>query len=267
MSVVSLPSSAVSRIRDDRRVRTCRDLLRALSAPEEERQRIRQNVVLDHLDVAEAVAHRYRSPYGDAHDLQQVAYMGLTKAVSRFQPDRGNDIVSFAVPTISGEIKRYLRDTSWSVRPPRELQERSLEVTRQLADLSQSLGREPSISELADEAGMTREQVVESLGCLQGRRPSSLDAPVRDDRGAALGDTIATDDDGYAQVELRTALAAACRDLPARDRRVLRMRFIDEMTQAQIAGEIGVTQMQVSRILARVLRTLRARLSPDLLAA
>jgi len=267
MSVVSSPSSATSRIRNDRRVRTCRDLLRALSAPEEERRRIRQNVVLDHLDVAEAVAHRYRSPYGDAGDLRQVAYMGLTKAVSRFQPDRGDDIVAFAVPTISGEIKRYLRDTSWSVRPPRELQERSLEVTRQLADLGQSLGREPSIRELADEAGMTREQVVESLGCLQGRRPSSLDAPVRDERGVDLGDTIATDESGYARVELRTALAAACQELATRDREVLRMRFVDEMTQARIADEIGVTQMQVSRILSRVLRTLRTRLSPDLLAA
>src|SRR5690606_5024522 len=155
MLATSSPDTAIdlARERDDRRMRARRDLIRARTASSVERRRIRQRVVLEYLDVADAVAHRFRSAHEDPQDLRQVAYIGLTKAVSRYEPERGDDIVAFAVPTISGEIKRYLRDATWMVRPPRTLQERGLDVSRRIADLEQRLGREPTSSDLERDTG------------------------------------------------------------------------------------------------------------------
>lgn len=269
MRAIPSPDSALdlARERDDRRVRARRDLIHARTASAAERRRIRQRVVLEYLDVADAVAHRFRSAHEDPRDLRQVAYIGLTKAVSRYEPERGDDIVAFAVPTISGEIKRYLRDATWMVRPPRNLQERGLDVSRRISDLGQRLGHEPGMADIERDTGWSRDEVSAALGCLGSRRPVSLDAPAGDDSGASLGDMMPTESSSISRFELRMALSMACRDLSHRDRLVLRMRFADEMTQAEIAREIGVTQMQVSRILARVLRALRERLTPELLAA
>ena len=266
MSPVSSPID-IAQAREERRARTHSDLCRARTSPEEERTRIRQHVALEYLDVAEAIAHRFRSAHADPLDVRQVAYMGLLKAVARFEPDRGEDIVAFAVPTISGEIKRYLRDSTWMVRPPRAVQEHSLEVSRQVSDLGQSLGRDPDMTDLERETRLSREEVTEALTCLGGRRPLSLDAPTGDAWGSSLGETIARDDEEFSLTELRVSLDAACRQLATRDREVVRMRFVEEMTQSEIAARIGVTQMQVSRILTRVLGTLRERLTPDLMAA
>lgn len=269
MRATPAPENAadLARERDDRRVRACRALIHARTASAAERRRIRQKVVLEYLDVADAVAHRFRSAHEDPRDLRQVAYIGLTKAVSRYEPERGDDIVAFAVPTISGEIKRYLRDSTWMVRPPRKLQERGLDVSRRISDLGQRLGREPGIGDIERDTGWSRDEVSAALGCLGGRRPVSLDAPSNDASGASLGELMASENSSLSHFELRMALSMACRDLSHRDRLVLRMRFAEEMTQAEIAREIGVTQMQVSRILTRVLSALRERLTPELLAA
>lgn len=256
---------------EERNTRAVALLESARSASESERRRLHQLVVLDYLDVADAVANRYQSRPQDLKDLRQVAYMGLTKAVQRFEPSRGSDIVSFAVPTISGEIKRYLRDSSWFVRPPRQLQELSSQLRTQLPALTQKLGHEPSIAEIAEETGFPVESVSEALQCDHGRHAVSLDAPQRDSSSEGdvltLAGTLQDTDAPLARMELRAALADACRPLTPRERRILYLRFVQEQTQAEIARECGVTQMQISRLLSKIMRTLRDRLSPALLAA
>ena len=247
-----------------RNARAVAMLISARSSPPEERRRIHQQVVLDYLDVAHAVAGRYRSPSQDPHDLRQVAYVGLTKAVQRFEPERGEDIVSFVVPTISGEIKRYLRDSTWTVRPPRSLQELHAELRRSMEDLTQRLGREPTLAELAEAAGKPPAVVAEALGCAQGRQPVSLDTPVggeaREAGCATLGDALPAPATDFERADLAITLAQACRSLSPSERRILHLRFYREYTQTQIAAECGVSQMQVSRLLTRILGTLRARL-------
>jgi len=241
-------------------------LIRARRASPRERRRIQQQVVLDYAEVARAVANRFRSPAQDYRDLCQVAYIGLTKAVQRFEPSRGRDIVSFAVPTISGEIKRYLRDSSWTVRPPRRLQELWTELSTELGDLEQRLGREPTIAELAAETGEPASLVAEALRCIQGRRPFSLDAPLEGSEGgesSALHEHLADEEAGFERVELALSVSAACRDLSQYERRILYLRFFEERTQAEIAAELGVSQMQVSRLLRAILRKMRSRLAAN----
>lgn len=243
----------------------------AQRVPDPERQKLRQRVVLDHLDVAEAVAHRYRSGNRDWDDVRQVAYIGLTKAAQRFDPERGVDFVSFAVPTIAGEIKRYIRDTSWVVRPPRRLQELYVRVAAESPRLSQQLGHSPTVAELAEHLGEPPVLVAEAIDCVLGMRPSSLDAPAGDfDSGSdltTLADCIGGDDEHLAQTELVATLQWACRSLTPRECRIVYLRFWQELTQSEIAAEIGVTQMQVSRLLAKILATLRDRLDVGSLAA
>ncbi len=253
-----------------RNARAVAMLISARSAPPEERVRLHQRVVLDYLDVAHAVAGRYRTRTQDFHDLQQVAYVGLTKAVKRFEPDRGSDIVSFVVPTISGEIKRYLRDATWAVRPPRGLQELRTELRTASSELAQLLGREPTPEELAEETGHPVEVVAEALRCGQGRRPLSLDASVAsdpDDHGAmTLGESLPAPSTDFEDADLALAVADACSALTPEERRIVHLRFFREFTQEQIARECGVSQMQVSRLLKRILRTLRERMSVSPLA-
>jgi len=255
---------------EERNARMVAVLAAARRGPEEERRRAVQHVVTEYLDVAEAVANRYRSRPQDHSDVQQVAYLGLVKAVQRFDPSRGGDIVSFAVPTIAGEIKRYFRDSSWMVRPPRALQELDAELRAAVAALSQRLGREPTIDEVARETGIPRHQVAEGLRCAQARQPVSLDGPCRmpsDAEGATLGETLSAPQDDFSRADRSVAIAQACRGLSARDRKILRMRFVQDCTQDEIARACDVTQMQISRLLTRILRDLRTQLSPELLAA
>lgn len=241
-------------------------LAAASDAPEPERGELQRRVVLAYLDVAEAVASRYRSRAHDWNDLRQVAFVGLTKAVHRFEPSRGADLISFAVPTIAGEIKRYIRDTSWSVRPPRRLQELYVRVVAEAPRLAQSIGRSPTTHELAAHLGETPELVVQAIECAHDLQPESLDAPRGDadgDQPVTLGDSIGVADDGLARAELVATLRWACRVLTPRERRIVYLRFFEDRTQAEIAAELGVTQMQVSRLLAKILATLRLRLVPD----
>jgi len=179
--------------------------------------------------------------------------------------------VSFAVPTIEGEIKSYLRDSSWLVRRPRQLQELHLELRATVPRIAQRLGHEPSIAEIAEETGIAPARVAEALACGQGRHPASLDAPLRDGADehetVTLGDTIRASGSDFARADLSAALHEACRTLTPREQRIIYLRFVHEQTQSQIARECGVTQMQISRLLAKILATLRERLGPEALAA
>lgn len=247
----------------DRRAET---LFRSLEgADESERRGIRQQIVVEYLDVAEAIAHRYSSRPEDWNDIRQVACVGLVKAVCRFDVNRG-DFVSFAVPTIAGEIKRHLRDNSWFVRPPRRLQELHTVLASEIPRVAQQLGRSPSPRDMAENLGESYDIVCEAVSCFQGMRPVSLDAATHDE-GGTLAETLGADDANLAHAELSVTLRAACATLTARERRILFLRFTREQTQTQIAAELGITQMQVSRLLTKILASLRERLSAEVLAA
>ena len=256
------PLDAVAQQRALRHSRTLARYARAGTLAPAERRRIHDDVVVDYLGVAETIARRYSAGIQDWHDIRQVAYLGLVKAARRFDPDRGDDFVSFAVPTISGEIKRHLRDHSWFVRPPRPLQELSASIARAVPGLLQELGRQPSPEEIAERVGHDTPEVTAAMGAAGGMRPVSLDAPGRDGDGPSVGDSVGAVDDRLEHTEVMAEVTAACRRLPARDRRILYLRFYEERTQQEIASELGVTQMQVSRLLTRILSWLREELSP-----
>ncbi len=215
-------------------------------------------VVLINRGVAESVARRYRNRGVPLDDLNQVAFEGLTKAVGRFDPTLRNDLLTFAVPTIRGELQRYFRDQGWTVRPPRRVQEVQGRASRLMGTLEQRLGREPTDVEVAAELDVPVEEYRESMaayGCFQ---PTSLDQPAGIETGT-LGELIAEDEDHEAS-EARVMLAPVVRRLSERDRRILYLRFFEDLTQDEIGRDLGVTQMQVSRLLTRILGTVRVGL-------
>ncbi|MBB5788860.1 sigma-70 family RNA polymerase sigma factor [Jiangella mangrovi] len=237
-------------------------LLRAAArADDPERRRLLDQVVLGNLGIAESIARRYGGRGVDADELRQVAYLGLVAAARRFDPDRGHDFVSFAVPTILGEVKRYFRDHAWAVRPPRRIQELRAAMTSASDDLHQRLGSAPSAADLADHLGAPVEDVREAERSGDHYSALSIDQPAADADGATgttLGDTLGGWDAGYDRSEATVLLTAACRSLPRRDAHIVYLRFFLGMTQQEIGAEIGVTQMQVSRLLHRILTQLRA---------
>jgi len=226
-----------------------------------ERDALRAEVVVLNMRVARAIAHRYRRRGLPEDDLEQVAYVGLVNAVNRFDAGHGRDFLSFAVPTIAGEVKRYFRDFGWVVRPPRRMQEQQSRISDAARTLAQSLGRSPKPSEIAAELGLRTEEVIEVLSIDGAFAPVSLDVPVGQDDSATLGDLIPGEELGYGDAEARAILGPAVRALPDRDRRILELRFFAGWTQEQIAQDIGVTQIQVSRRLARIFQSLRTRLA------
>jgi RNA polymerase sigma-B factor len=213
------------------------------------------------MPLAHQVALRYQASHEPLDDLLQVARVGLLKAIERFDPDRGVRFSSYAVPTVAGELKRYFRDTSWSVHLPRGLQERVLRVEDAQRRLAARTDHAPSIPEVALEAGLTIEQALEAFEASSARESRSLDEPAggRHDDGEVrtVATTLGQDDPGYELVEDRAAIAAALSCLTRRERVIVELRFRHEMTQAQIADRIGVSQMQVSRLLRRCLSKLR----------
>jgi RNA polymerase sigma-B factor len=205
--------------------------------------------------LARHVAGRYRVPDSDADDLDQVAMMGLLKALDRFDPARGVQFSTFAWATVNGEIKRYFRDTRWVARVPRRIQQLSLETVRAIDDLTARLMREPTIDEVAAETGFSRSDAARGIAAERARRVGSLSAvghPSVDEpiELAACGDDVA-------EVEARCDLASLLALLPPRDGAILRLRFVDDLTQSQIAARVGMSQMHVSRILRQALRRLR----------
>ncbi|MGA8992759.1 MAG: SigB/SigF/SigG family RNA polymerase sigma factor [Nocardioidaceae bacterium] len=228
---------------------------------EAEQKALRAEVVVLNMGVARAIAHRYRQRGLAEDDLVQAAYVGLVKAVNGFDPSHERDFLSYAVPTVTGEVKRYFRDFGWSVRPPRRVQELQGSIAKTSSELTQRLGRSPRPTEVAEALGTDVESVIEALAADGAFTPASLDVPVGDDGAATLGDLMPHDEVDFASAEARVVLGPAVRKLAPRDRRILELRFFEGWTQEQIARDIGVTQMQVSRLLSRILRDLRNELT------
>lgn len=218
-------------------------------------ERLRDRLLAIYDDFALRLARHFPSRREAAEDLAQVARIGLLHAVDRFDPHRGRPFTSFARATIEGELKRHIRDRTWAMRVPRSLQEHYLVMVRTVDDLTQELGRSPLIAEVAERSGLTEEQVLEAMELGGSQRPASLDVPPRDGQSRAF--EPATEDEALAGVEARSAVTALLARLPDRERHVLELRFHEGLTQSEIADKIGVSQMYVSRLLARTLARLR----------
>jgi RNA polymerase sigma-B factor len=235
---------------------------RALSARyHDERDPVDREMLVERfLPLARQLASRYRGSPEPFDDLFQVACLGLVKAIDRFEGQRGTAFSSFAVPTILGELKRYFRDRTWSVRVPRDLKELSLRVDRAVADLTVTLHRQPTIAEVSDSVGARDEEVLEALEAAGAHKAASLNAPRGggDDATGTLGDTITSDDSRLRRAEDRAMLAHLMRSITPREREILYLRFIGDMTQAEIGKRIGLSQMQVSRIIRQALTRLHA---------
>jgi RNA polymerase sigma-B factor len=220
----------------------------------------REQLVVLHLPLARKLAARYRRSQEPFDDLVQVASLGLLHAIDRFDPDRGIAFTSFAVPTILGQLKRHFRDKGWAVHLPRGLQELVLRIQDADEKLGSTSSRSPTVADIAEYLHITDEQVLDGLEALAAHRAESMDHQIglgTDDATATPHDTVGTLDEGYALVETSTTLASAIKQLRRSDREVLALRFRDDLTQYQIAQQIGVSQMQVSRILKRVADQLR----------
>jgi RNA polymerase sigma-B factor len=207
------------------------------------------------LPLARDLALRYTYTDEPFDDLLQVASLGLIKAIDRFEPGRGTKFTSYAAPTILGELKRHFRDKGWALHMPRDLQERTLAVSRATEALSKQLGRSPKVREVAAELGCSVEEVLEAQEAAASYEATSLDAPTAhdDDDAAALVDLVGDEDSAYELVESRDAIASTWRALPEVERRVLELRFMHDLTQREIGEQIGYSQMHVSRLLRRAL--------------
>jgi RNA polymerase sigma-B factor len=263
----SLPPDAAaqrgSTLRTDEDERAGR-LILALSAlppSHPDRPSLREQVIEAWLPMAHRLARRYARHGEMVDDLRQTATIGLIKAVDRFDAGHGIEFAGFAIPTITGEIKRYFRDRTWSVRAPRRLQEMRLAIGQAQLELGQTLRRSPTVADLAAHLNASEEEVLEGLESGYAYRAVSLSTPVGDDSGFELGDTLGSPDHGYDLVELNVALPPAMACLTDRERRIIAMRFYGNLTQAAIAEQIGVSQMHISRILTGALAKLRKQLA------
>lgn len=220
--------------------------------------RAREELVRRFLPLARKLARRYSGAREPFEDLLQVASLGLVKAIDRYDGARGTAFSSFAVPTILGELKRYFRDLGWAVHVPRGAQEHAMKVEEAQHRLSSRTGRSPTVPELAEYLELSIEEVLEALETSRAHHASSLDAPYDDGEGEAgtVVDRFGTDDQGLRFADDRLTIGAAARQLAPRERQVLMLRFVQDMTQTQIAEQVGVSQMQVSRILRRALARL-----------
>ena len=243
-----------------------RNLISELRTAESKADRTRalERVTMLHLPLARSLAHRYSGKGLDREDLEQVAFLALLKAIQRFDLSKPTEFGAYATPTITGELRRHFRDHGWLVRPPRELQERRQLVTDARSRLEQQLGHEPAVGEIAEELELTTESVREAQVAASNLRPASLDATTADGSrpvfdlfdGNARGSSDPALDEG---IVVRTALER----LPARDQRIVELRFTNDLTQAEIAQSMGLSAMQVSRLLRRTLDTLRSTLDAE----
>ena len=222
---------------------------------------LRNRLIEQHRGLAQQLSRRFRGRGQSPDDLEQVAVLGLLKAVERFEPERGLAFTTFATPTIVGELKRHFRDATWSVRVPRRLQEHVLAVSNVVGPLGQELGRPPTVAEVAAATGFSEESVLEAMEANRAYTAGSLDAPAgdRDDGDAGLASRLGEADPGHADVEHRILIESLLDELPERERTIVRLRFWEGWTQSQIADSIGISQMHVSRLLTRTLDQLRAR--------
>jgi RNA polymerase sigma-B factor len=238
--------------------------LTTLTEDDPEWERIRAELVRMYTPLARHLVRRYLGRDEPREDVEQAAMVGLIKAINRYDPDFEGRFVSFAVPTMIGEIKRHYRDRTWSMRMPRRLQELRLSLYAAQHDLVQKLGRPPTVPEISEALGISEEAVIEALGAAEAYRPASLDAPVADDDGAqTFGDLIGDEDPEIEMVLDRNAVRPLLDELPARERAILLHRFFGNKTQAEIAALMGISQMHVSRLISRSLARLRTGLLQD----
>jgi RNA polymerase sigma-B factor len=238
---------------DERRLREDRELFKRYL---DDRDPVDRELLVERfLPLARSLAARYVRQGEPFDDVFQVASLGLVKAINGFDLTRGRAFSSYAVPTIVGEIKRYYRDRTWTIHVPRDLQELTLAVDAAAAALEHELGHKPTVGDIAQRLEVPDEDVLDALQARHARRTGSLSAPRRDDdeAGATVGDTIGVDEDGFERVEQRVALRSLMTGMPPRDRLVVRLRFERDLTQREIGRHVGISQMQVSRILRRCL--------------
>ncbi|MEV6106202.1 RNA polymerase sigma factor SigF [Streptomyces sp. NPDC051940] len=238
--------------------------LRTLEEGTHEYAYVRNTLVELNLALVKFAASRFRSRSEPMEDIIQVGTIGLIKAIDRFELTRGVEFPTFAMPTIVGEIKRFFRDTSWSVRVPRRLQELRLDLAKAGDELAQQLDRAPTVGELAEKLDLSRDEVVEGMAASNAYTASSLDAqPEEDESEGALADRIGYEDQGLEGIEYVESLKPLIAQLPPRDRRILSLRFVANMTQSEIGEELGISQMHVSRLLSRTLGRLRSGLMAE----
>ncbi len=225
------------------------------------RARLRERLIIEFLPLADHIATRFSGRGQPRDDLVQVARLGVMKAVDRFDPTHGADFLSFAVPTVMGEVRRHFRDTGWALRVPRGLQELQGRLSRGTTELAQHLGRAPTPSELAGHLGIDVETVRDGLLAANCYETSSLDQPLNNGEGSSsLAEVMGEPDAGIGFVEDHHTLVPLLKKLPAREQAIVRMRFFEGLSQSQIAARVGVSQMQVSRLLAKTLHQLRDQL-------
>lgn len=228
------------------------------------RLRLRDELVAGYLPVAHHIAARYANRGEPLEDLKQVASLGLVAALNRYQPDLCRSFLGFAIPTITGEVRRHFRDRTWSMRVPRRLKELNLEINKTVTAMAQELGRAPRPSEIASVLRRPLDEVLEALEASQAYRAESLDQAVgREEEAASLGDRLGEIDGRYELVTSCHSVAPHLAELPEREREILIMRFFEDMTQTQIAARFGISQMHVSRLLAKTLERLRTVLTAD----
>jgi RNA polymerase sigma-B factor len=228
-----------------------------------DRQQLREQLISGYLPVAHHTARRFTGRGEPLEDLTQVATLGLINAVDRFDPDRGSDFLSFAIPTITGELRRHFRDHGWSIRVPRPVKDLHVTIKGTLAELSQELGRAPRSSEIADRLGLPMSDVIEALRVGEAYRSVSLDEMLGlAERSDTLGDLIGGLDAELARIDDREALRPLLAQLPPQERAILALRFFRHLSQTQIGEQVGLSQMQISRVLRRTLAFLQERV-PD----
>ncbi|WP_433304040.1 RNA polymerase sigma factor SigF [Actinoplanes sp. CA-030573] len=237
--------------------------LAGMDAADRDREDLRGRVIEAWLPLAQHLARRYLGRGEPADDLIQVAVVGLIKAVDRYDVDHGVDFAAFAVPTILGEIKRHFRDRAWAIRVPRRLQELRMSITAANNTLSHRLGRAPTVADIAEHLGVGEEDVLEGLEGARAYSATSLSTPLGDEGGQELGDTLGSDDHEFELAELRIALGPAMASLSEREQTILSLRFYGNRTQTEIAEQIGISQMHVSRLLAKALEKLRVLIDGD----
>ncbi len=225
-----------------------------------DRSELRRQAIEDNMAFAQRLARRFRDRGEPTDDLAQVAMVGLVNAIDGYDPGRGCEFAGYATPTIVGEIRRYFRDKGWRIKVPRRLQELRLQVNRARVELSQTMAASPTNADLAAHLGVTEEDVAEAIHIGQLYNPVSLSAPIGPDREQGIADPIGDDDPGMEAVDNRESVKPLLASLPERERKILTMRFFKDMTQSQIAAELGISQMHVSRLLTKTLASLRVGL-------
>lgn len=223
-------------------------------------RKLRNELIEAHQGLAAHLARRFANRGEQLDDLKQVAFVGLLKAVERFDPDRNLEFSTFATATIEGELKRHFRDKTWAIRPPRRRQELHLRLGAAVGELSQQLGRAPRVPEVAAHLNVTEDEVLDAMDAGGAYRPTSLDAPRGGTDSASLESRVGSEDSGFELAEHRIIVEELLAGLPEREQTIVRLRFFEDMGQAEIAEQVGISQMHVSRLLARTLMQLREEL-------